>query len=521
MTVETYERVPYSSRPFAYASAERLAVIGALFEVGVVPPSRARVLEIGCAGGGNLIPRAAEHPGGTFLGIDPAESHVREAQSIAFALGLTNVEVQKRGLEDLTAADGPFDYIICHGVYSWIPEALRAKLLAVCSELLADNGIAYISYNTLPGWNMRRTIREAMQFHIEPFSEPAEQIEQARAMVQFLVQAAPGEGGPWHQLLDETREQMQDWDDHYLFHEHLAPTNDAVYVRDFIANAEGAGLEYLGEAEISDMMTVGLPPEVRQQIDRVSVDATHRQQYLDFLLNRAFRRSLLVKQGTAREKVLRWPALKPLYVASRLSAQGASVSLDEGVMVEFTHTSGASLETSSAILKAAWSVLQSEFPRPLSFSTWVQRVAAMVEPTSQDLESYLGENLLFAYAQGLAELWPEAIELDGAEDARPKAFGFARLQAAAKAKWAVTRRHDCYNLDALDHHVMILCDGTRTRDAMVGILAELARTDVVSIRHNDDSPVTDAELETVVRELLEQRLLVLGQLGLLQAAGSL
>jgi len=172
------------------------------------------------------------------------------------------------------------------------------------------------------------------------------------------------------------------------------------------------------------------------------------------------------------------------------------------------------------VLKAAWRVLESAFPEPIAFSEWVGRVSEVVGSTSPDLESYLGENLLFAYAQRLAELWPEPIVLDGAEDPHPNVFGFARLQAAAKAKWAVTRRHDCYDLDALDHHVMVLCDGSRSRDDMVRVLAELARTDVVSIRQNDDSPVADAELENVVRELLEQRLLVLGHLGLLQAAGS-
>src|SRR5262245_3053502 len=102
-----------------------MATIATLF--GMTPPTvpRARVLEIGCGLGANLIPMADGLPEGTFLGIDLSERQVAEGRATIEAVGLTNVELRPMDIRDAGAELGTFDYIIAHGVFSWVSADLQ------------------------------------------------------------------------------------------------------------------------------------------------------------------------------------------------------------------------------------------------------------------------------------------------------------------------------------------------------------------------------------------------------------
>src|SRR5207247_7326990 len=128
--------------------------------VKTAPLECCRVLEIGCASGGNLLPMAEALPEASFLGIDLSERQINEGQQAIAALGLGNVELRHLNVLEIGPDFGLFDYIVCHGVYSWVPPVARDKILEVCRKNLAPNGVAYVSYNTLPGWHMRGMIRD-------------------------------------------------------------------------------------------------------------------------------------------------------------------------------------------------------------------------------------------------------------------------------------------------------------------------------------------------------------------------
>src|SRR3954470_6442485 len=143
-----YDSVPYPGNVQPTTHPDRLAVGASL--CGMRPPDveRCRVLELGCGDGANLIPIAHTLPGCTAVGIDLAMSAVEHARATAQALSLTNVSFHQADVlalpDDL---GGPFDYIIAHGLYSWVPAAVRDALLVACGRLLAPDGVAYVSYN--------------------------------------------------------------------------------------------------------------------------------------------------------------------------------------------------------------------------------------------------------------------------------------------------------------------------------------------------------------------------------------
>ena len=130
---------------------------------------RCRVLELGCASGDNLIPMAIELPNARFVGIDLSERQIEQGRQSVAALGLANIDLRRVNIANVDASWGTFDYILCHGIYSWVPAPIREKLLAICRENLAPTGIAFVSYNTLPGWHMRGMIRDMMVYHSSQF----------------------------------------------------------------------------------------------------------------------------------------------------------------------------------------------------------------------------------------------------------------------------------------------------------------------------------------------------------------
>jgi cyclopropane fatty-acyl-phospholipid synthase-like methyltransferase len=153
--MSSYDEVPYSSYPYARTQPDRLCTLGRLFGLVPAEPSQCRVLELGCASGGNLVPMAERAPESRFVGVDLSARQIADGQRMIDALGLSNVELRHGDIAAVDASWGEFDYVICHGVYSWVPPHVQERILAICSEQLAPRGIGYVSYNTYPGWHVR------------------------------------------------------------------------------------------------------------------------------------------------------------------------------------------------------------------------------------------------------------------------------------------------------------------------------------------------------------------------------
>src|SRR5262249_49773642 len=125
LRTSSYDEMPYMHRAFPQTHPDRLATLAKLF--GLTPPDleTCRVLELGCASGDNLIPMAVTLPNAQFVGLDFSERQIDEGQGIVEALQLANIELRHADITHIDQSWGNFDYIICHGIYSWVPEAVR------------------------------------------------------------------------------------------------------------------------------------------------------------------------------------------------------------------------------------------------------------------------------------------------------------------------------------------------------------------------------------------------------------
>jgi hypothetical protein len=417
------------------------------------------VLELGCGDGGNLVPMALALPGASFVGVDAAPKAIARGRGLIAELGLENVALEARAIEDLSPAPGGFDYVIAHGVYSWVPAAVRDRLLAVCREALGDAGVAYVSYNSLPGGRLREALRDMLVFHTAELADPRERVAQARALLRFLLEGAVGEHG-LGAVVRAQAEGMLARSDATLLHDELAEVNDAVHFHEFAAHAAHHGLQYLAEADFFEMQ-IGAASEPAAQALLAIEDPVRREQYLDFLKARMFRQTLLCPIGVEIDRTPRPGVLERLAVSTQAQTTGEP---GPGGAQAFAGPTGSTLTTDHPLVIDALKRTAATWPAAL----WVRDLLG--PDATGDERGALCDALLRSYAANLVALHvcpPRPTTTPG--DA-PRASALARHQARAGAVVTNLRHASVRIEDDLGRRLVTLLDGTRDRAALAADL---------------------------------------------------
>ena len=285
-----YDTIAYAALPHPLTHPDRLATVATFLGFDAPAPATCRVLEVGCNQGANLIPMAVSLPGATFVGCDLSPTAIAAGRSTAAAIGARNVELRCEDLAALDRSLGPFDYVVAHGVYSWVPAPVRDALLALAGERLTAGGVMFVSFNALPGCHVRQAAWEIVHQHVDAIADPHARLAAARSIARLVAEG----GSSQHAADDAVRAELRaiaERNDSQLFHDDLAVPNEPVYFRAFAAHAARHGLAYLGEAELHTMSAAGISPAARQFLS--TLEPLAREQYLDFVRLRRFRQSLL------------------------------------------------------------------------------------------------------------------------------------------------------------------------------------------------------------------------------------
>lgn len=505
----SYDLVPYTSYPYARTHPDRLATVGQLFGMEPAPVTACRVLELGCASGGNLIPMAQQLPGCELVGVDLGARQIEEGQAAVRALGLPNVELRHGDLLEVDESWGSFDYVICHGVYSWVAPQVQEKIMRIFAERLRPQGIAYVSYNTYPGWHLRDAVRHMMRYHAAQFTEPEQRTTQASALVDFLARAVDPSGA-YGQLLQRELSLMQRTGADYVFHEHLEEVNAPLYFHQLIERAHAEGLQYLGEAEVHTMLTGGLSPEVEQTLGRISPDIIRLEQYLDFVHNRQFRATLLCRRGVGLRRALGAEQLRGAWLGfggSAVDDGTGRLSLAPGVRSTFDAAASLKVETELPLTKAALVLLRRAWPDVVQLETLVEQALALLREAGVELGvepdegvRTLGSDLMALYCRGAVELhrWRPALVTTVGE--RPRVSTVARYQAARGA-FVTSQWHMRVDLSPLAAVVVRRLDGQHDRTALVEALV-----DAVLDGSLDMGPDAAAQGREALREPLGEQL---------------
>ena len=366
----SYDQVPYRSYPFPQSHPERLAAIATV--LGMDPPAiqTCRVLELGGSAGGNIIPLAEQLPRATFLGIDASTRQIADGQHVIQQVGLKNVELRHMDIMDVTPELGQFDYIICHGVYSWVPQPVQQKILQICKQNLSPSGVAYVSYNTYPGWRMRGIIRDIMMYRSRNLRDPLDRLNRAKHLIDFLAKSVPEENNAYGVLLRKELEVLKGHNDYYLLHDHLEETNEPCYFHEFAARAEAAGLQYLGESDFAVTSPKSMPQQMQTVLQSISGDVIELEQYMDFLRNRTFRQTLLCHRDIPIDRTVRSQRLMKMYVASEMKPETPVTDVKIKEQISFKYRSAVT-KTSEPLLKAALLYLGEIWPNSVTLTELV------------------------------------------------------------------------------------------------------------------------------------------------------
>jgi methyltransferase-like protein/cyclopropane fatty-acyl-phospholipid synthase-like methyltransferase len=442
-----YDQVLYQGHPFAQTHPDRLATMARLFSMNPAPVEQCRLLELGCGDGGNLIPMAYTLPGSEFMGVDLGARGIEIGCETARALGLANVKLRCLDILQAGAELGGFDYIVAHGVYSWVPAPVQRRILEICRENLKPQGVAYVSYAAYPGAHVRTMMAEMLQYHARRFSEPETQIQQAGALLVVLARAQNGDDA-YSRLLRHEAASLSKRRAQSIFHDELAEVQQPVYFRDFAERASRERLQYLGEADFFDMLDASLPPEIREVLDKLARDPIDKEQFLDFLKCRRFRQTLLCHSGVQLAREVDAARMREFYVGTG----------------QCKNKPPERVPSEHPVAAAALAVLLEAWPLVLSFDELKRQIGT-------DDDALLCALILGYFACGIFQLHVSAPRFATSVSDRPRASAVARLQARNEP-FVTNLWHGIVELDDVSLRLLRALDGTRDKPALLEIMRE-------------------------------------------------
>lgn len=485
--MQSYNEIPYTRNIYPQTQPNTLATLALLLNYSPPDISHCHVLELGCAQGFNLIAMAQAIPHGVFIGIDNSATQIALGQAVISQLNLTNIHLKYLDLQHLTAEFGSFDYIIAHGVYSWIAPECQQQLLRICHDNLSENGIAYVSYNTFPGWQTDAMLRELLLFHLQNFDSPTERLCHAKQLLKSLSHAVAHRYDSYALSLKNKLHYLLQIPDNYFAHEHLEEFNQAVFFHQFIQQATQHKLHYL-----TDLQTYADPPA-----EVITGDALAQQQYQDFLVNRRYRETLLCRQVTDPSVQFNQNKIKELYLAAALSTTADLTQIQSAGEVQFADSTGKTIASITLpALKVLCYHLGVVYPKILSFQEIMTALAEnyTIELQADDEDEILNF-LLHLFQTKDLELYSYRPEFCLTVTQCPVASPLARLQSQ-RGDPVTNLRGETFWLDESTQQLLQRLDGQHS-------LAELTQCS-----QDFTTPLTAVQVQQILENLARRRFLL-------------
>jgi SAM-dependent methyltransferase len=464
-TLASYDELPYDSLPLPESQPDFLAAVAKLHGFDAPDPTRARILELGCASGGNLIPLAWRWPGAECVGVELSRVQAEAGAEFIRRLGLSNVRIVHGDLAALPADLGEFDFIIAHGVFSWVPPAIQRALLDALRRHLAPQGVAYVSFNVAAGWAPLFPLRTALIERTAADLPAPERFTDARRVLDELE-------AEWTDpvLLKEIA-YLKSAPPSYLFHEYLAEFNVPIRFTEFTAQLDVHDLRYIGEAgprhavvELEDAW--GLIPEsmAGRWLDaEAALDEAHAIRFRRALIARADAQCARPPQAEALDGLM--------FYADLCSAE--EIDLETAGEQAFSTPAGRAFPVAHPAMKAAAMLLSAAYPSALAYPDLLATVrhAMAGYDAAGRIDEAAFRNALFqlVMAHGVMPSVLQATYANEPAD-RPCAHFLARLQAKSPGWMVGSVRQVALDLDEPGRILLGLLEGSRTLDELTLIL---------------------------------------------------
>lgn len=468
----SYDEVPYSSFTFPQTRPDRLATLAAFHGMNPAAPEKCRVLELGCGDGTNLLSFAHILPESSFVGVDLSKVHIDSANRGAGELGLRNLDFHCEDVMNFSRERfGEFDYIIAHGLFSWVPGDVQSKILEIYAECLAPHGVGYISYNIYPGCKIREMMWEMMRFHTADVQVPTEKVAGGVQFLNFLNYAAEKET-PYQTILNNQLAHYSQRTVENIYHDDFASFNRPLYFHEFASMIKPHGLQFL--SEVNAYWTESkMRPEVAAKLEGLGDDLIRKEQYIDFINGTPFRSSLICRDSIALERDPGPEILRSFFLASHVEPNSGEPDLTSSAEESFSGSEGGSITSAEPLTKSALYHLHRIWSASCSFDELMHEASALAGGATDEQVAATAADLLTFFKQGFVYLHRYRPQFSSTPDDKPAASRFVQWQVRKKMADITALSGMNLKLDGdLMRLMLLLCDGTRTQDDLVGEVAK-------------------------------------------------
>lgn len=445
-----YDQVRYPGKPYPQTDPAHLGVFPKLFGLPFAPFENCRMLEIGCGDGVNQINLALSAPDAHFVGIDLAAEPIGQARADALACGAGNVEFLALDLREIGAELGEFDYIVAHGVLTWVPEPARAALFRVIGERLAPNGVAMVSFNALPGARAWQAMRDMLLYETREAGSPRDKLKLASDFLKGAEERWSANEANGLQMIAAAR-RMLDHAPEVMFHDEMSEFYMPYLLSDVAGRAAAYGFNYLCDARARTNEELFFPSERHAtERSRAGDDWTRFQQYLDFCKLNSFHNAIFVKGVPDRRRVA--TRLRGLWAQGDVQEVAPDVAKPD----ERAYTVGGQvrLTTDDPGLMELFRALGASYPR----ATPLDAVA--------DLEA-VADHIFRLFVSGVVTLTTAPPSVVRDSGAHPLASALSRLQAARGEGDLACLTQAILRVETGPLQTLVpLLDGTRTRETL-------------------------------------------------------
>ena len=461
-----YDIVRYPATPMARVDPARLAALAALLGRAAAPFGDCRVLEIGCGEGINLINLALMAPRSHFTGFDYAATAIDMARETAALAGVRNIEFRHLDLLAAGAEIGTFDYVIAHGVYAWVPGAVREALMRLAGLCLSERGLFFVSYNVMPGCHLRLMLREIMFADTAGIAAPEQRLEAVRDRMELYIDLWERRDGLHKALAGEARKLLER-PPAVVFHDELGEIYEPQSFGSVAAHASRHGLAYLCDADPAHMAAAVAPDDqAAVLLQDAGGDWLRFQEMVDFVQLTRFREAVFCRAGGVVSHEPKAENLTPVHAFAAFSALPPAPDGEFSFAVD----KGGSFSTHDPAFAAALTRLAQAAPDFVSFAEFP--------------DASVRKGLLRLAVAHVLFLRTEPYVCTYAPGAKPRASPLARVQAArGETRLPSLRQINVDIADATALKLIQLMDGTRTVPEIAQALLEPGGMALDEIEH--------------------------------------
>lgn len=517
--VDFYDEFPYETNPFPETHPGNLAGLGRLFGIRTAVAQQCRVLELGAATGGNIIPMAWYLPDSEFTGVELSLPQVEIGNRLIQSLKLVNIHLEAGDILELDAARlGQFDYIIVHGVYSWVPVRVREKILQLMQMCLAPDGIAYISYNVLPGWRLRGSLRDFLLYATCSINGANNKYTAAVEALQRLQQSLQDMQSDSQPYMQKEIAYLLKAHPGYLLHEYLAGENNAFLFTDFLDDISRHNLQYVCETDLHTLFDSTLPAKSQAALEDID-DPLQHEQWMDFVRMRTFRQSLICRADLSLDREIDLDVFANFFISSNLRPK-SRVALNNRKSATFLFPDNTELNVAHPLTKAALLYLRGVHPYTPSFTDLC--AFAVDEVCKAGAGRYATETTelltelfsLYSYRGVLGHVQPCLLQARVSD--YPQASELARLQAQEGWTSVATIHHLTLGIDSFARCLLQHLDGQHSVMELAELLLDSIKSGVVRIPGGKQAQSAGKGLEKEVQDNIRHLLHVFARHGLLE-----